>query len=306
MAVMSARLAPGRRGLERKLVWILGSPRSGSTWLYRLLLAPPTVVGIHEPLIGMHVGLFASVMGGVPLASTLEQPRIIDLRDDNEYVFAPTHADKWGPALGRVVLSRFADRIPRGARHCVVHEPNGSEGADVIMRALPRSRLLFLVRDGRDVVDSRVDASRSGTWLDQAFGLGEDRQGEARLAYVSEQAARWRVRTEVVQRAYDHHPAELRHLVRYEDLLADTVGELRKIYRWLDLAVPSDLADRVAAQAFDAVPADNRGPGKFYRAASPGLWREHLTPQEQQVCLDIMGGTLAAYGYDGSGLTALG
>jgi LPS sulfotransferase NodH len=295
---MSVRFAPFRRGLERKLVWILGSPRSGSTWLYRLLLSPPTVVGIHEPLIGMHVGLFASVMGGVPVARTLERPRIIDLRDDDEYVFAAAHVDTWAPALGRMMLCRFADRVPRQARHCVVHEPNGSEGADAIMRAVPRSRLLFLVRDGRDVVDSMVDASRSGTWLDEAFGLGEDRQGEARLAYVSEQAARWRIRTEVVQRAYDHQPAGLRHLVRYEDLLADTVGELTKIYRWLDLEEPPDLADRVAAKAFAAMPATNRGPGKFYRAATPGLWREHLTPQEQQVCAGIMGRTLETYGYD--------
>jgi len=293
----SIAITPSLDRRERKLAWLVGSPRSGSTWLFRLLCDSPGIVGVPEPLIGMHLGVFASALGSRSSAHTLDRPRIVDNRRDDQYFFAAARADDWAPGLRRLVLERFRHDIPRSARFCVVHEPNGSEGTDVLTRALPNSRLLFLVRDGRDVVDSMVDAARPGTWLDEAFGLGEERTGDARLSFVEEQAARWRIRTEVVERAYDQHQPHLRHRVRYEDLLADTAGELSKIYQWLGIDSSEDLDARVERHTFDAVPSENRGPGKFYRAAKPGLWRHHLTESEQEACHAVMSQTLLRLGY---------
>ena len=297
-------LSMGRRRLERKLVWLIGSPRSGSTWLYRLLCSPPTVVGIHEPLIGAHLGLLASATADVPTVRFSDRPRLVDLRgEDDEYFFSRSQAEAWMPQLRHMVLSRFSGHIPRAARRCVVHEPNGSEGADLLIPAMPSSRLLFLVRDGRDVVDSMVDGSRPGTWLDQAFGLGTERTGGDRLAYVIEQASRWSVRMNVVQRAYDQHPARLRYLVKYEDLLRNTQDEVSSIFRWLQVDEPRELSERIAALSFDAIPEKQKGPGRFNRAASPGLWRENLSEEEQQACDKVMAPTLTRFGYDRTTLT---
>ena len=41
--------------------------------------------------------------------------------------------------------------------YLVVKEPNTSEAADTLVKLLPSSRVVFLVRDGRDVVDSMLD-----------------------------------------------------------------------------------------------------------------------------------------------------
>src|SRR3712207_8163602 len=38
------------RRIEPKIVWVLGSPRSGSTWLLRLLGDHGAVVPVNEPL----------------------------------------------------------------------------------------------------------------------------------------------------------------------------------------------------------------------------------------------------------------
>ena len=51
----------------------------------------------------------------------------------------------------------------------LVKEPNGSQSADVIMRAQPTARLLFLLRDGRDVVDSELASFAVGGWQERAF-----------------------------------------------------------------------------------------------------------------------------------------
>jgi Sulfotransferase family len=285
--------------LERKLVWMMGSPRSGSTWLMYLLEEPPRVAVLQEPLIGLHLGLFASYIvenGEGTLAAGL---RMRDLRDDDRYFFSERHRSDWAPALRKLVLRGLAPHAPRRSRYLVVQEPNGSEGADLLMAVLPRSHLLFLLRDGRDVVDSVLDAYAPGSWLDDAFGVAQQLDGPARRRLIEREAQRWVARTEITCRAFEQHPPARRLLVRYEDLLADTPKELRSIYSWLGLTVPGDLQQRVDERAFSALPDTARGPGKFQRAATPGLWRENLAPDEQALCEKVMGPTLRTMGYEG-------
>jgi LPS sulfotransferase NodH len=279
---------------EAKLVWMLGSPRSGSTWLRHLLSDGTQVVGMSEPLVGMHLGAIASA--AVPMWPAAGGMRIPDIRTDGDYFFSDAHEQDWLPALRTLLLTRLAPHVPAGARHLVVQEPNGSEGADLLLRTLPRSRLLFLLRDGRDVVDSMLDALARGAWIDTAFGVGRDFDARARKEVVEHEASRWALRTKVTMRAYDHHNPKLRMRVRYEDLLADTTGQVAAILDWLGSTAP--YADRVAANAFTAIPEDQRGSGRFHRAASPGGWRQNLSDDEQALCREVMGDVLAQAGYD--------
>jgi hypothetical protein len=52
--------------------------------------------------------------------------------------------------------------------------------------------------------------------------------------------------------------------------------------------------------SFETVPDARKGPGRFRRAATPGSWREGLTPEEQEVAREIMASTLAKLGYESS------
>lgn len=284
------------RRLERKLVWIMGSPRTGSTWLMNLL-HEERAAAIHEPLIGAHLGLLSAAAFGVPWDSVTDRPRAIDLRKDEEYFFSEQYLREWQPALRALLLRRFASQLPRSSSYCLIHEPNGSEGADIIMGALPTSFLIFLLRDGRDVVDSMIDARQKGSWVDEAFGAGDDVTGARRLELIKEEAHRWVVRTNAVRRAYESHRPSRRLIVRYEDLRTDTSAQLRMIYDGLGFEHPLDLDERVERGRFEAVPAEHRGSGRFHRAATPGLWRQNLTGEEQTECRRIMGPTLGAMGY---------
>src|SRR5215204_5488135 len=51
--------------------------------------------------------------------------------------------------------------------------------------------------------------------------------------------------------------------------------------------------------SFASLPEHRKGPGRFRRSASPGKWREGLTPEEQLLALEIMGSRLAKLGYEG-------
>jgi hypothetical protein len=226
-----------------------------------------------------------------------EKPRILDLRTDEHYFFSAHHAEVWIPYLRNLILRRFAVYFRREAEAYIVHEPNGSDGADIILRSLPTSRLLFLMRDPRDVIDSVLDAYRRGSWLDMSFGVGRDLTARDRLELIETESYRWLTRTSVVGRAFREHDPRLRYFVRYEELLADTSTELAKILAWTELAPPADLQERVARHSFASVPPEHTGPGKFHRAARPGLWRETWTAEEKRICESILEPALQQYGY---------
>ena len=179
----------------------------------------------------------------------------------------------------------------------LIKEPNGSQSADIIRGALPRARFLFLLRDGRDVVDSDLAAHQPGAWVTKEFPGAEGISERERLGFVVQSARKWLWRTEVTQRAYDAHPGP-KLTIRYEDLLVDAPGQMRMLLDWLGLAMADgELRAALDRHAFESVPAERRGSLEFFRAASPGLWRENLNVEEQAAMEEVMGPKLRELGY---------
>ncbi|MFO7281030.1 MAG: sulfotransferase [Thermoanaerobacterales bacterium] len=286
---------------EDRLAWIFGSSRSGSTWLLRMLSSLEAVVPIDDPHLGHHLGVWRPI--SLAWATAEHPPELTTLdrikHDKDGYFFCDRYRDAWEPALRRLIVERFAAQAADTARVpepvVVVKEP-GSHVAGLLLDLFPGSRLVFLLRDGRDVVDSWLAAYRRGSWaLDEgAFPVTD----EGREALVRWQASVWAYRTEVVQRAYERHPADRRVLVRYEDLVRDTAGELARVCACLGLdAAPERLAEVAAAHAYEAVPPEAKGERKEIRSARPGGWRDNLTPDEHAVMHEVMGAKLAELGY---------
>jgi hypothetical protein len=322
--------------LEAKLVWIWGSPRSGSTWLLEMLchplrMDPRTEVGfawrrgwtgtapalpVNEFQIAAHLapGIYGDSTGGGTVEAKDGEilPRTLNRVTDyfSSYAFSSAFADVWRPEARRMTLVRLyavAERaraaglqIPSDLPLLVIKEVNGSHGADLAMPLFPHSRLIFLVRDGRDVLDSLIDANGPGGWLsERQWGRGGFETAEERREFLRENARIWAARMNACTRAYEAHPPELRMKVRYEDLLANTPARLGELERWLGLPSGPRRTESIAAQhAFATVPEDGRGSGRLLRAATPGKWREGLTPEEQGIATRIMGGVLDEFGYE--------
>lgn len=322
---MGAGLSFDDDAFESRLVWIFGSTRSGSTWLLRLLCHPLTL----EPKEGLGFSLPENARGGPPLdvlpvnefllgrhlapqtGAPTEQddgryvPPTVNRfwSPDADYVMSKHFEDVWRPELRRfalvrlhAVLERAAPRFPVGDDPAIViKEVGSSHAAEITMSLLPRARLLFMVRDGRDVIDSLLHAAQPGSWFARITKPLVSSH-EDRLEFVREKAIDWACWTDSCQRAWAAHPPELRRMVRYEELLADPVGELGGLYRWIGLERDgAALEAAVRANAFGA--KEPTGPTEFARAASPGLWRQNLSPEEQRIAEEIMGERLADLGY---------
>jgi hypothetical protein len=295
-----------RGSIESRLLWLLGSPRSGSTWLLQMLGEHRQVVPVNEPLIGWYLGPFLSDLPGWDASAlTLENFSLRRVQQNKrDQFFCEEFRSTWLPHLRRMMRDRFLEqavRYPAGApisRSVIaIKEPNGSQSADILMAALPKSRLLFLLRDGRDVVDSELAANLKGSWVSAEFAGGGGITADARIAFVRQSAQKWLWRTEVVEAAFAAHVGR-KLLLRYEDLLADTQTEMTALLEWLELEADPDVVRGLVEQhEFDQLPAELRGPDRFFRAASPGGWRDNLTPAECEAMDEVLGAKVRALGY---------
>jgi hypothetical protein len=290
---------------EDRLVWIFGSSRSGSTWLLRMLSELEGAVAVDDPHLGHHLGVWRPI----PLAwsASQHQPKLTTLLDlkrhKDGYLFSDRYRDAWAPALRGLIVSRFDAQVHEALSNgrlaatplVVVKEP-GSHVADLLLGLFPRSRMIFLLRDGRDVVDSWLAAHRPGAWAvrEGAFPVAEG----GREALIRWQASVWAYRTEVVQDAYAQHEPSQRIMVRYEELLRDPGQELERICAALGIgAEPERLQEAAAEHSFTSVPGSKKGDGMEIRAAEPGSWRRNLTAAEQRAMYEVMGDKLSELGY---------
>jgi hypothetical protein len=287
------------------LAWIFGSSRSGSTWLLRMLAELDRVIPVDDPHIGHHLGVWRPI----PLAwaTAKDPPKLGTLADfkrkKRDYLFSDRYRDTWMPQLRELISTRFEAQAAEYIEDAggiedplvVVKEP-GSHAADTIMELFPDSSLIFLLRDGRDVVDSWLDAYRDGSWATDEGAYPLDDTG--RPALIRWQSSVWLHRTEVVQETFARVDPERRVLIRYEEMREDPVTALERICGMLGIeATRQELEEIAGTHAFSSVPKSDKGEGREIRRAEPGGWSDHMTRDEITEMHEILGEKLNELGY---------
>ncbi|HEX3292556.1 MAG TPA: sulfotransferase [Solirubrobacterales bacterium] len=288
-----------------RLAWIFGSSRSGSTWLLRMLSELERVIPIDDPHIGHHLGVWRPI----PLAwaTAKDPPKLGTLADfkrkKRDYLFSDRYRDTWVPQLRELISARFEAQAAQDMESAggiddpivVVKEP-GSHAADTIMDLFPESSLIFLLRDGRDVVDSWLDAYKDGSWATDEGAYPLDDTG--RPALIRWQSSVWLHRTEVVQETYARTDPERRVLIRYEEMRDEPIAALQKIAAMLGLDATREQLEEIAGtHAFSAVPTSDKGAGREIRRADPGGWADHMSRDEIVEMHQILAKKLDELGY---------
>ncbi len=258
------------------MVWIFGTGRSGNTWLAAMMESAGHAVW-KEPAIGR---LFGDFYYGARDSQ----------RGNAKFVLGDPRKDVWLGSMRRFVLEGASGRFPELSGpedYLVVKEQVGSMGAPLLSEALPESRMIFLVRDPRDVVSSWLDGSRDGGWHQANMARKNpkrtSRTEENPDRYVKGLATHYLKNVGKAAEAYDAHQGP-RVLVRYEELRADTLGEMKRIHSILGMSVDEKkLAQAVHEHSWENIPEEEKGEGKFRRKATPGGWREDLTPEQARI-----------------------
>jgi hypothetical protein len=274
-----------------RIVWMFGTARTGSSWLSAMMGEIEGYSRWHEPLVGHLFGNLYYVRAG-------------HRGEDEHFILGARYRKLWLDAVRRFVLdsaaARFPELVGNDRRYLIIKEPQGSMGAPLLMEALPESRMILLVRDPRDVVASNLDAHKKGTWTADLMRKGGKEKppslAESRPnAFVKGQAGRYVRDVGNAKQAYDAHRGH-KVLVKYEDLRADTLRTMKHIYSTLEIPVDEgELARAVEKHAWEKIPADQKGEGKFHRKAKPGGWQEDLTPEQAEIVERVAGSLLREF-----------
>jgi hypothetical protein len=258
------------------IVWIFGTARTGSTWLALMMEELEGHTVWREPYVGELFGRLYYDWVGVKHFQT-------------KHFILGSNKGSWLRSVRSFVLKEASARFPgvSNGGYLVVKEPNGSIGAPLLIEALPESRMIFLVRDPRDVAASSLDAKKKGSWLYERRVKERTRRSTAfdvhADAFIERTATKYLQNVGNVREAYYSHNGP-KVLVRYEELRMDTLGTMERIYSSLGIPVDeTELSKAVKKYSWENIPEEEKGEGKFYRKATPGGWREDLTPEQVKV-----------------------
>ena len=276
---LRSRARRSSRGVRpENIVWIFGTGRSGSTWLGSMMGGLDGCAMWNEPLVGNLFGNFHYF-------------RVGGRKTGRQYILGEPYKETWLGPMRDLVLGGAAARFPElmEGGYLIIKEPNGSIGSPLLMEALPESRMIFLIRDPRDVVASSMDARSEGSWLQ------ERREARRRTSkpdrnpnvYVRMRANSYVQQIEKTGQAYRAHGGH-KVMVRYEDLRADTLETMKRIYTALEIPVEeAELARSVEKNSWENIPEQEKGEGKKLRKAKPGGWREDLTARQVEIVEEI-------------------
>ena len=223
-------------------------------------------------------------------------------RYETKHFIFGRYRESWLRSIRNFVLDEIRTRCPdlEEDEYLFVKEPNGSIGAPLLMEALPESRMILLVRDPRDVVASSMDAYREGSWHFERRNLHETLADDRPDAFVERRAHKYLWYVGNSKLAYDAHNGP-KVLIKYEVLRSDSFGTMRRAYSSLGIPVDEKrLFEAVQKHAWENVPEEEKGEGKFYRKAAPGSWTEDLTPGQVEMVERIAAPLLKVfYSYEG-------
>ena len=246
-------------------VFLVGFPRSGTTLLEQILAGHPHVVALEEaPTFAEHYAEFLAGDDGCARLAAL----------------TATEADHWRARYWATVAAHGADA--RG-RVFVDKAPAGTLYLPLVARLFPDAKILFAVRDPRDVV---LSCLRNAFQMNaMTYGFTTLTGTAACYDAVMTMAAAYRRRL----------PLPLAE-VRHEALVDDLPGEIARIVAFLDLAPDPAMADVAAT----AARRDVRTPSarQVREGVTPrgiGRWRTYAA--ELAPVLPPLARWVAAFGY---------
>ncbi|HEX5740277.1 MAG TPA: sulfotransferase [Pilimelia sp.] len=270
-------------------ILVVGCARSGTTMLQLMLHAHPRIaIGSETRFVlegyraRREFGDLAVEANRRRLAEWIVRRRataVADLGLDADALVEAIVAapPTLGSAFGTVFRS-YAQRF--GKPRWGDKRPAYIDNLDVLLRLFPTAQIVAILRDGRDCVASLKEMHwhRGGT---------------------PEAAAAWARAVDTAAAAARELGADTFHQVRYEDLVRDPTGTLRRVCAFLGEEYDAAMAEpaRIAATAVPEKKTWHRRTREAVSDARIGSWRQRLTPEEIALCQAALGRRLAELGY---------
>ena len=273
--------------------FVCGAPKSGTTWLQRVLDAHPEVCCSGE---GHFIERFT-----VPVAKVL--------RDYNQHMtlvahrvyegqpyYQPVSQAAFDTMMRSFIMDRMMERQPGPEiRWLGDKTPRYTGHLKQLHRLFPEGRFVNVIRDPRDVAMARLHhAHRAGkSYLD-------DPGSAEAVEFIGAGGLDWAGNIRPVTEFAQANPGCL-HGLRYEDMIADPASEAKKLFAFLGVSTDGAVIDEVVrTTSFEAQSGRKPGeedPNSFLRKGVAGDWVGRLQPPALKALDEACGDLMRELGY---------
>ena len=258
---------------DKKIFFIVGASKSGTTWLQRLLDGHPAIRSAGEGHFMNHLApnLTKTLLAYNKQSETRkERASLLGLNGD----FPVFDADGLTLLLRTAILTifdRWVDDID--AIEAIGEKtPEHANAMNELAKLFPASRFIHVLRDGRDVCLSGWHFSQK--WSPEAL------KDTTLAQFVAHYAGAWRSRVTQAREFGDAHPGRLLE-IRYEALHANPEAEVKRLLEFIQVAsAPDIIASCLEAGSFEALSGGRiRGDedqNSFFRKGIVGDHKEYF------------------------------
>jgi hypothetical protein len=238
---------PTTSPLHGKAIFLVGAPRSGTTWLHQMLAVHPDVSTSGESHVFCEgfATLFANhddTDSHMNLSTWVSRAELLQLTRQFVDALFTTVRDRVRPSATRV-LDKTPDHVPHAA---------------LLAEVYPDASFVHIIRDGRDMA-----SSAHSLW--SSWGTAYKGMGDAAAVWASAIAD---IRENLSGLRY--------HEVRYEDLVAAPAEHLRAVLDGVGLAHDPALVDAIVAfgrAPINVRPSDARSGARKWGELGPDAAR---------------------------------
>lgn len=275
-----------------QLFFVGGAPRSGTTWLQRMLDCHPEVSCNGEGLFWKNMAL--------PLEKLMAERRQ-ELHAKNTTLFAKAGggyrlppSDHTDTLLGTAILLGL--RQHSADKPCLAVGEKTPENVFFfprLKRIFPRAKLITIARDPRDALSS--------AWHMFCKPDARQNQDAAKLAFIRSAMPPIAEGARAMLGFEAQYPGDTMMLT-YEDMLKDQTTLLARLFRFLGVSDAEGLvADCVRRSSFVAFtggrPAGMADATSFFRNGRAGGWEDTLSPEMNELILQHLGWMFPHFGW---------
>lgn len=301
-------------------LFIIAAPRSGTTWISKMLNAHPSIYCTENRLFGNYADFVQDDGATEPrLRVTLDKyVNSITLHTNHEDLgLSRDHlrvelTSAFIDSLWKVYRSRAKGRqiIDKITPYINTADQVKSQ----IKRYFPKAKIVYLVRDGRDVCTSGVFHWLKKRPANQKYSDFENQRRQYFLEHskstqplsrfftdseIEEWAKTWAQPLEEFYINHDHNV----HLIRFEQMLLNTESVLENVLKFMKLKHNSQTIEKcVKAGNFKEMSGGRQlgesKPGDHVRKGTSGDWKNYFTKQDGQLFNEIAGKYLLELGYE--------
>lgn len=281
--------------IQESPILIVGAPRSGTTWLQRLLLSIPQFCGSQESNFFVH---FGQILRSFDVSGRPRRPGLSNYWKEEDMVNEIRRL--WSRTVNPVVQTH-----PH-ANWLVEKTPRHILFVQEIARILPNARFVQMIRDSRAVTASLLHASSSWgeRWAPRNLSTAIDI---------------WKRSVEAGLRAKDVLMADRYYQVYYERLMSDTLHQLAGVLKFVGTQATTPVLEKVIEdnsfenqKAIGGTPLPLYGehqtiaknwkePEGFFWKGRVDSWKTSLSPVHRALVWRKTKDLMTRLGYDKSG-----